>query len=101
MKDLIVCLVVFSTIAFNHATKEGETLEFGEDFKGLKAEVLIAPKEDCERYSKRGDLLTVHYIGIMAEGMIEYENRYASRLYLFTQMQVRLISIPFGLWLLL
>ena len=72
---LVLCGLVFSLVCISQATKEGETMEFGEEFVGLKAEVLIPPKEDCERYSQKGDLLTVHWRGFFASDMSQFDSR--------------------------
>ena len=83
MKHYLVtaCGLLITLVYSSHAAKEGETLEFGEEFTGLKAEVMIAPDENCKRYSKRGDLLSVHWKGFTAKDMEMFDSRCLHCLY--------------------
>ena len=57
------------------AESDNKQVDIDEQFKGLKAEVLVAPPENCERYTKKGDMLALHFKGWKAEDMTLLETR--------------------------
>ena len=57
------------------AENDYKQVDIDEQYRGLKAEVLVPPSENCERYTKKGDLLTLHYNGWRAEDMTLLETR--------------------------
>ena len=69
----IVALLIVALAASSHGDNDED--QNGAAGEAISIEILTPPPEDCERKSKKNDVLSMHYVGTLTESGKKFDAR--------------------------